>query len=299
MGIYDRQYYREEEQPRGIHLGGTQSMIMTLIIINAAFFLANMFFGGQENWITNLMTAKSDTLVTPWRWWEFLSYGFAHSPNLRDFHLIGNMFVLWMFGRAVEPIYGRWEFLRFYLTAIVLGGIFWSAHMYLTEVPLPNKPLHTLLGASGGVTAVLILFIFHYPKQMVLMFFVIPMPAWVLGLFIIGNDILTIFKSGSIIAADVHLVGAAFAICYFKFHWNIGRMLPGGGSTSWLKKLSQSRRRSTFRIHDPDADSRHQKSDDNADRILDKLHREGEQSLTRKERKILENYSRRMRQKRQ
>lgn len=45
MGIYDRQYYREE-QPRGIRLGGGQSMIITLVIINAAFFLANMFFGG-------------------------------------------------------------------------------------------------------------------------------------------------------------------------------------------------------------------------------------------------------------
>lgn len=231
-------------------------------------------------------------MLVPWRWWELLSYGFAHDPKL-IFHLLGNMFVLWMFGRSVEPIYGRWEFLRFYLTAIVLGGIFWTARMALSGQEGP------MLGASGGVAAVLMLFIFHYPKQMVLLFFVIPMPAWVLGLLIIGSDIVRAFDPGSHIAGDVHLVGAAFAFCYFKFRWNIGRMLPGGGSTSWLKKLSQSRRRSTFRIHDPDADSRHQKIDDNADRILDKLHREGEDSLTSKERKILEDYSRRMRQKHQ
>jgi hypothetical protein len=99
------------------------------------------------------------------------------------------------------------------------------------------------------------------------------------------------------IAFDVHLVGAAFAIAYYRFGWNLGRILP---SPAWLgggRPKFKFRRRPKLKLHDPDAEDHYNEQDDQADRILEKVNREGMDSLSRKERRILEDYSRRMRQK--
>ena len=52
-----------------------------------------------------------------------------------------------------------------------------------------------------------------------------------------------------------------------------------------------------LKVHDPEVEERYREMDDEADRLLDKVHREGEASLSEKERRLLEDYSRRMRQK--
>jgi hypothetical protein len=154
-----------------------------------------------------------------------------------------------------------------------------------------------LIGASGAVTAVILLFVLHFPKRTILLMFVLPVPAWVVGLLIIGGNILMMLQSrGDMsIAFDVHLVGAAFAIAYFRFGWNLGRVFPGGERLrgGWPK----FRRRPKLRVHDPEPEQRYHKEDEEADRILDKVSREGMDRLTNKERRILESYSRRMRQK--
>jgi len=95
------------------------------------------------------------------------------------------------------------------------------------------------------------------------------------------------------VAYDVHLAGAAFAILYFRFGWNLGNFFPAlPRMLSWWKR---SRAQSRLRIHEPDQDD--SDVDEEGDRLLIKVHREGEASLTAKERRILEAYSRRMRQK--
>jgi hypothetical protein len=91
----------------------------------------------------------------------------------------------------------------------------------------------------------------------------------------------------------VHLVGAAFAIAYFKFRWNLGNVTAR--FSSWGDRAKTARARRRFRIHDPDKDW---KQDQEADRILDKVNREGMDSLTSKEKRALEEYSRRVRKKR-
>ncbi len=93
------------------------------------------------------------------------------------------------------------------------------------------------------------------------------------------------------VAYTAHLAGAAFAFLYFRSHINLGRLLPARFSFSlnWFKPRPQ------LRVHDPK--DNHPQVDEQADRILDKLHRQGETSLSSKERRILEEYSRRMRQK--
>jgi len=290
MGVYDRDYYREEQQPPGIQFSG-RMMVTNLVIVTAAVFLVNMFT--RDNWLMNTLAAEPSVVVKPWLLWKLVTYGFAHDPEQIG-HIFWNMFGLWIFGRDIEMVYGRKELLRIYLFALVLGSLAWCLREYFAD-GADSKAV--LLGASGAVTAVVLLFVFHYPKRTILLFLVLPVPAWVLGVIIIGGNMYQTLSpsANQTVAFDVHLVGAAFAICYYRFGWNIGRMLPGSGGTRF--SLSRLKPRPKLKIHDPD--ERYEKQDEEADRLLEKVGREGMDSLTSKERRALEDYSRRMRQKHQ
>lgn len=286
MGIYDREYYRDE------HLGGQSygsglPMVTSLVIISGVLYLLDIFT--RDHWLMRTMAASPNSLVKPWLWWQLLTYGFAHSYQ-DQWHIIANMFGLWMFGRDVEGVYGRGEILRIYLLTIVLGGVVWSARAGLTVDPaLWDR--YIMLGASGAVTCVILLFCFLFPRRTVLLMFIIPAPAWVLGLLIVVMNVLGARMPGEgNVAYDVHLVGAAFAFGYFRFGWNLGRWTSRLPSPSrWFKP------RPRLRVHDPG--SSQAVLDEEADRILDKVNRDGIESLTSRERKALEDYSRRMRQK--
>ena len=100
------------------------------------------------------------------------------------------------------------------------------------------------------------------------------------------------------IAYDVHLVGIAFAICYFKFGWRVSWFIPSfDGLSSWRRKLRNWRTRARLKVHDPESIMPESQLADEADRILAKLKAEGDQSLTNSERRLLEKYSVRLREK--
>ncbi len=290
MGLYDRDYYQDDYQPRGMGTGGGNRMMVTnIVIVTAALFVLNLFT--KSNWLMDTMAVTSDVIRQPWNWWKFLTYGFAHDPG-RISHVFWNMVGLWIFGRDVEGAYGAKEFLRIYLVALVLGSLVWAVRIALFGDP---TIMYVLWGASGAVTAVILLFVFHFPHRTILLMFVLPVPAWVLGLLIIGGNLLNVMSSSrpSGVAFDVHLVGALFAILYFKSGLRLDRLFPGFGELRDKMRMTRAKRR--FKIHDPDKD---RKQDQEADRILDKVNREGMDSLTAKEKRALAEYSRRMREKR-
>ena len=108
MGIYDREYYRDE--PRGYSLGGDWSAVTTLMVINVAVFLADAF--SSNHWIARTLSLDTgDLFHQPWNVWQLLTYGFVHDP--RDiWHLAFNMLGLWVFGRDVELVYGAKSFTK-------------------------------------------------------------------------------------------------------------------------------------------------------------------------------------------
>lgn len=308
MGIQDRDYFRDDS-PRGPALRAPQSMVTTVIIVNVALFLINyVFFSGKgENQyaLTWHMACSVHSLTNPLLWWQLLTAGFAHSP-LDIWHIVINMFVFWSFGRVVEPVLGKWEFLRFYLISIVVGSVFFCIRQLVFVGP--NSP-YSCVGASGAVTAVVILFILNNPKATVYLMLMIPIPAWVAGILMIALNVLGSSGvyipgtpgGGAQVAYDVHLAGAAFAFLYFYFGWNFGRLIPRslGDAAAGLRK--SLRRNPKLRVHtgddEPPPEAGYKQQDDEADHVLAKLNREGMESLSPQERKILEDYSRRMRQK--
>ena len=293
MGMYEREYYRDDRPPPRLRFAD-RMMVTNLVILSVAVYLVDTLLGG-DHWLRETLSLSSADLAKPWLWWKFLTYGFAHTSYPDIAHICWNMLGLWIFGRDVELIYGRREFLRIYLLAIVLGSAVWTLRYLLVG---SSEATYILLGASGAVTAIVLLYVLHYPKRTILLMFVLPVPAWVMGVLIIGGNLVQMMSGptdvgAQTVAFDVHLAGAAFAILYFRLGWNLGNLVPdlSGMRSSW--KLFRDRPR--LKVHDPDEDE--SDLDEEGDRLLIKVHREGEASLTTKERRILEAYSRRMRQK--
>jgi len=271
MGIYDRDYYREQ-QP-GFTLKAPRTAVTTIILINVALWVVDSLIGGG---LSKLTALEVGALGRPWLWWQFLTYGFTHSLSMG--HVLGNMVGLFFLGREVEHRYGTREFVRLYLVMIVFAGVVWAVVNTLQGGTGPP-----VIGASGAVVGVILLFALNFPRRTVLLFFVFPMPAWILGVFIVLVDLFGIGDER--IAVEAHLAGAAFAFLYFQQQWSLGRFFERW--FSWLK-IS---RRPKLRIHRPDEEEPDDKLSAQVDEILEKIHREGESSLSRKERRILQNAS--------
>jgi len=294
MGIYDRDYY-QDDRPQGMQLGRPQSAVVKLVILNAAFFLVNLF---TQSWLFNQMAATPEVWQKPWLLWKVVTYGFAHSST-DLFHILFNMFALWMLGREVEQKYGGREFACIYMVALVLGGVVWTLRLFAM-----GEMGGTLVGASGAVTAIVLLFCLNFPKRTILLFMVIPTPAWVLGAIVIVMNFFSLAGVGGSehVAYDVHLVGVVVAVLYFKSGVRLSRFLPAGkkdrGSFSVGGALKGLKPKPKLRVYEgEDDEEKYSELDEQGDRLLDKVHQEGEDSLTSKERRLLEAYSRRMRQK--
>ena len=299
MGIYDRDYYREEAKPL-FQVRAPTRMLTTIIIINVVVFIADAIsppilvthpLTHQEKvvgrWLSDHLAAQPDSLVKPWLWWQLLTYGFVHSPTDLT-HILFNMLSLFFLGRVVEDLYGKWEFLRLYLVMLVAGSVAWAAGNLLLSQGNPAVQPH-LIGASGAVTGVIVLMILNFPNQTLILFPIpIPIRAWVLGVFIIAINIFGFTgQFGGNVAYGVHLVGAGFAFVYYYYRWNLGRAFS---RVFGFVNLRRPRRR--FRVHYPDREEQQERElSEKVDQILEKIHREGEEKLTRRERRILNNAS--------
>ncbi len=291
MGLEDRDYYKEGYADE-FRLE-TMSVIVRLIVVNVAVFLIDLLFGQGELKIEReFLSVPPDTLYHPWFYWRYLSYGFAHHDVA---HLAFNMIGLYIFGRELEYVMGKKELLTFYLVAIVFAGLAWNGIQLLRD-PSPGGDLPGMLGASGGVMAVIIAFCVRYPLTPIIRF-PFTIPAWMVGLFYVISD-LSGFLSPSLAiggvktAYEAHLAGAFFGAA----HWFLQLRISSLFDNSWIGNLRRRWRRmnSGLRVHRPAGD-RDRELSDLEDEILAKVHTNGIGSLTPKEKKILEEYSRRLR----
>lgn len=289
MGLTDREYYREESSVSWSASG--RSVVVYLVIANVATLIADLLFGGPSHRVTEWLALSELDLFRPWLWWRLLTFGFVHDPEMVG-HIVVNMFVLVMFGREVEALYGPKRFLIFYLTAIVLGGIGWLLRRWVLGIDQASPS--GLIGASGAVTAVFLLFVYHFPRRTILLFFVLPVPAWLVGVLYVVTDLAGFQSARSDdwgrVAFDVHLVGAAYGLLYGHFSRAMDSWWGWWSPGRWWR----IRRRPRLRVHSADdtEDATMNALAEQADAILDKVNRRGIESLTPAERKLLEQYSR-------
>jgi membrane associated rhomboid family serine protease len=244
MGIYDRDYYRREG-PSFLDRG---QVCKWLIAINVGCFIIQLvtrrgidlpqgpvFEPGlfTDAFILNVNDVLHGQV------WRLLTYAFLHEPGIWQ-HIVFNMLFLWWFGSDVEDIYGSREFLAIYLVSAFLGGV---AFVLSTLAGL-NPEYKACLGASGAVTAVMVLCALHYPSRVILLFFIVPVPIWLfVGFQVVQDAFIFLTQQRTSTAVVVHLAGAAFAFAHYKRHW---RVLNWWGQ---LLSFFQQRARPRLRIY--------------------------------------------------
>ncbi|MEZ4702127.1 MAG: rhomboid family intramembrane serine protease [Rhodothermales bacterium] len=190
-------------------------VLKNLLIINGLFFLGQMAYNSPlslflEHWFALWPLGAPDVLLTPagprsmanfWPW-QLVTYGFLHGDF---FHLLFNMFALWMFGVQLENTWGSRRFGIFYFICVIGAGLVQLAVQYVTG------SYAVTIGASGGVYGVLMAFGMTYPNQIIYLNFFIPVKAkW----FVLGMGLISLFSGATGASAGVahfaHLGGMVF-----------------------------------------------------------------------------------------
>jgi membrane associated rhomboid family serine protease len=309
MGIHDREYYRDETSGSG-WFSGVAPVTQALILTNVAVFLLRWIF---PQWhLADYLAAQPDAIFERGWVWQLLTAAFYHEEPL---HILFNMLVLWWVGRELESMYGSREFLRFYLAAAVLSMLCWAV---IDDFAL-SRGQAVAMGASGAVTAAFVLYAMYYPRREVLLFFVLPMPIWLMCVLFLGLDLLWLIQEfqgqrSAGVAFAAHLGGAAYGYLYKRFDLRWSRLLGGRTFRPRLRMvMPEARERGSYApptsIRSPSAGTPSSRPaptvvfppeqlDARLDEILAKIASEGRGSLTEEENQILQEASRRARDRR-
>jgi membrane associated rhomboid family serine protease len=186
-------------------------LIVPLILaVNVAVFLL-WFSASRLEFMVDNFTVSWEGLEQG-RYWILLTAVFSH--NL-FFHILINMFVLNSFGSVIEEALGSFRFLRFYLVA----GIISSLTHALVSAFIIHEPQMRAVGASGAISGLVLLFSLMFPREKLLLFGLIPVPALIGALAFIGLDIWGLVAQagggGLPIGHGAHLGGALTGIIYY------------------------------------------------------------------------------------
>ena len=141
-----------------------------LIIANVAVFLLQTAAPGLivpfALWPLGASAVSSEVTFAPW---QLLTYAFLHGSLM---HLAFNMFALYMFGSAVERVFGGRRYLTFYTVCVLSAAI---AQLIVSAV---TGKIYPTVGASGGIFGILLAYGMYFPNNRVMLLFPpIPMPA--------------------------------------------------------------------------------------------------------------------------
>lgn len=187
-------------------------VLLGLIIANVAVFLlwrvADRRFM-MDNFMVSLDNFRNGRVHT------VITSAFSHV----DFeHIISNMIGLYFFGTNIGRTFGPEFLLKLYLAGAVGGSVFYLVQQAFLAMSSKERGMFAkdpsktpALGASGAVNAIILLEIFLNPRATLYFDFFIPVPAMLLGIFLIGKDMLRIVEGNSNISGSAHLGGAAVA----------------------------------------------------------------------------------------
>ena len=176
------------------------TLILIVTIITSFWALQNE--EQLRKLIFNPYTVKQNN-----EWHRFLTHAFIHADFV---HLGVNMYVLWMFGSAIEEAIGSNNFILLYAGGIIFASI----PSYLKH---QNNHYYNSLGASGAVASVVFAFVLIYPSSMLYLMAIIPLPAWLFGILYLMYEAYMDKKANDKIAHDAHFYGALWGILFTGF----------------------------------------------------------------------------------
>ena len=266
---------------------GLPRAVKTLLFVNVGIFLVTYMFGLDSlfNRVFGLIPYYVNTKYTVW---QFFTYMFLHGGWS---HIIFNMFALWMFGAELEYNWGSCDFMWFYITCGLGGGLL----VWFTAFFGLSGMYSTTIGASGAIFGLLVAYGMMWPDRMIFVFGILPMKALHFVLIFGALDLMQgLSGSGSGIAYFAHVGGGVTGFIYLKYGW---RIMAHGENI--LRKIKRSKFKVIEGTRGSANNSGYRDNDDNdedIDRILDKIAREGMSSLTRQEKETLDKASRKNKQ---
>ncbi len=281
--LADRSYMRP-----GYPQQGTSMLTWMVCALIAAFVLQL----ATSSW--DLFPLERLLVLTPaglrhGRVWTLLTYVLMHGGIL---HLLFNCLSLYLIGRELIGPLGSVRFLGLSLSAALLGALFWFACHF-------NQGGLVLLGASGIVAGLFVVFACLFPEQDVtfLAFYVLPITvkpkllAWILlGVELVGFLFGELPRGGfdQGIAHSAHLGGMLAGWLFYRFFYarNGLDLATSFAWPAWLrrrpKRTAVTTPKSRLELHQQ-ASLRSE-----VDRILDKINSHGFGALTDQEKRLLD-----------
>lgn len=294
MGIADRQYHQvPPNMPRQpTRLSGCP-VVKWLLIINIAIYFVEMLTNAapapplgyqrmHDSFLWNWGYFSFDTVFKQGQVWRLLTFQFLHADGM---HVFANMLGLFFFGHFVERWWGSARFLVYYLACGVSGALFYSLLLLAPGLIPVEESGMMMIGASAGIYGILIAVALIAPNLKVFLFFIIPMSMRYFAIGILCFAAYTAFTNGDNAGGEAgHLGGAILGFILMKYPHCLSFVGDGfKGRGPWRRVIDAKvvrEKKIRPRIHINMDDSE-------VDKILDKVNREGIQSLTEKERETL------------
>lgn len=251
-------------------------MVKVLLIINAVVFVVDYLVGyaGYAKEFHRALGLNCDLIFKPYfplLLIQLITYQFLHADT---WHILINMLILYFFGKDLDRLLGHRRFLTLYLASGVTGGV-----LQIVFAPfMGGDSLPRVVGASGAVFGLLVYYAFMWPNRTVMMFpILIPIKVKILALIFVGISVLYGFfpHQGDMTSHMCHLGGAIFGFLFFRYEVRFDSLKD----TIKSIKIQKDVRKEVDREKE-------------IDRLLDKIHTEGINALTDKERKFLHEASR-------
>ncbi|MBU1086559.1 MAG: rhomboid family intramembrane serine protease [Candidatus Omnitrophica bacterium] len=247
-----------------------KTAVNILIVINiAVFVIINLL--RDISWMMYLGLVPS-LVISRLMLWQLVSYLFVHAGL---WHLVLNMLMLWMFGTVLEQSWGSKRFVIYYLFTGIGAGI--------CSIVFAHNSAYPVVGASGAIFGLLVAFAIMFPESVILLFFIFPMKMRYAAMVLAGINLLgALSNPGSGVAYIAHLGGGLFGYLYFK-NEAIRFVLSRFSISRWQESIKQKKQvKQKQEIVDINR---------RVDEILDKISMHGIDSLSKKEREILEKKS--------
>jgi len=270
------------------------SIAEKIIAINVAIYIVNglltFLLGWRNNTISQWFELPVDLLSLITQPWSVVTYSFFHGDI---WHLFWNMIMLYFSARIFLNLFSTRKFINVYFLGVILGGLLFLLSYIVFPVFLGAKS--SLIGASAGVTAVLIFICAYIPNQVVRVFF-FNVKLWYIGAFFVLIDLIQIpnSNSGGHLA---HLGGALLGYVYAR------QLLKGRDIGEGFSKLLDSLAalfkprekkapmktvyRKTTKPSKSEVDYDKENRQRKIDTILDKISKSGYESLSKSEKDFL------------
>ncbi|MCI0530429.1 MAG: rhomboid family intramembrane serine protease [candidate division Zixibacteria bacterium] len=251
--------------------GGLPQAVKWLLMANVGVFALQLLVGSEYYRMVLYLGLVPQLIIQKGFIWQFVTYMFLHGGV---FHILFNMFALWMFGSEIERYWGSREFLKYYFLCGVGAGL-------LTFVTSLSSTVPTI-GASGAIFGVLVAYAMMFPDRYIYIYFVLPVKTkYLVVFFAIIEFFASVNHTPDGIGHFAHLGGMLIGYLYLKLDWRIG---------NFFRKIKQAG-------HSWQERSRQKKEEEKrmllleVDRVLDKINRQGMDSLTKGEKKLLDDAS--------